>query len=82
MEHEYDMDDPIEFDIAEQSVIKMEDVLSDAIRSQMGEEFGEYDARIVISAMVCLMADIALQAEVDKDVLISLLDIAMEDDDE
>lgn len=82
MEHDWEMDDELELDLAEQSVLSIERAVSKAIRNVMGDEFGEYDARVCISALVCLMTDIAEQAEITAEELNALVDLAMEDDDE
>lgn len=76
---DYDMDDPIELDIAEQSVIELERVIATAITQRLGDGFGEYDMRVAVCALMCIIGDIAQQGDLPHGELHRLLDISLED---
>ena len=74
-----DYDERIELDLAEQSVIEMERVISEAITNRLGDSFGEYDMRVAVCALVCVISDIAEQGDLNQDALHALLDMALKD---
>lgn len=73
------MDDQIELGLAEQNVIEMERVIATAITNRLGDGFGEYDMRVAICALVCVISDIAEQGDLNHDALHALLDMALKD---
>lgn len=74
-----DDEDQIELDLAEQSVIELERVIATAITNRLGDGFGEYDMRVAICALVCVISDIAEQGDLNHHALHTLLDMALKD---
>jgi len=74
-----DDDEQIELDLAEQSVIELERVIATAITNRLGDSFGDYDMRVAVCALMCIIGDIAEQCDLNHDALHALLDMALKD---
>ena len=50
-----------------------------AITNRLGDGFGDYDMRVAVCALICIIGDIAQQGDLPHEELHTLLDIALED---